>query len=119
LDSGCFNLKASKGTLQDGSCPADFLSAKEGDAVIKRFYSIILLIAIVSLQGVPLALAGSGVIPAGEADAKTALEKSPRHHEWVSIAVPNTEIKLSTFVAYPERKYNEPRKLDHVLSKKL
>ena len=76
--------------------------------MIKRFYSIILLIAIVSLHGVPLALAGSGVIPAGEAGAKTALEKSPRHHEWVSIAVPNTEVKLSAFVAYPERKVKAP-----------
>jgi carboxymethylenebutenolidase len=54
------------------------------------------------------ALAGTDSIPAGEAGAKSALEKSPRHHEWVNIAVPGTEIKLSSFIAYPERKDKAP-----------
>ena len=54
------------------------------------------------------ALAGPGPIPPGEAGAKAALEKSPRHHEWVKIAVPGTETKLNSFVAYPERKDKAP-----------
>jgi carboxymethylenebutenolidase len=47
-------------------------------------------------------------IPPGEAGAKAALEKSPRHHEWVNIDVPGRTAKVSTFVAYPERKDKAP-----------
>ena len=49
-----------------------------------------------------------GSIPPGEAGAKAALETSPRHHEWVDIAVPGREGKVSAFVAYPERKDKAP-----------
>ena len=52
--------------------------------------------------------AGSGAIPPGEAEAKTALNKSPRHHEWVDIAVPGKNVPVSAFVAYPERKDKAP-----------
>jgi len=48
------------------------------------------------------------MIPPGESGAKTALESSPRHHEWVDIFVPGKEVKLSAFVAYPERKEKAP-----------
>jgi len=51
---------------------------------------------------------GTGAIPPGEAGAKAALEISPRHHEWVDIAVPGREGKISAFVAYPERKEKAP-----------
>jgi len=47
-------------------------------------------------------------IPPGETGAKAALERSPRHHEWVDIAVPGKEGKLSAFVAYPERNDKAP-----------
>ncbi len=47
-------------------------------------------------------------IPPGEAEAKAALEKSPRHHEWVNISVPGSEKKLSSFIVYPERKDKAP-----------
>ena len=43
-------------------------------------------------------------IPPPEAGAKAALERSPRHHEWVDIAVPGRDTKVAAFVAYPERK---------------
>ncbi|MHC1744505.1 MAG: dienelactone hydrolase family protein [Syntrophobacteraceae bacterium] len=36
------------------------------------------------------------------------MERSPRHHEWVRIAVPGTDANLSAFVAYPERKDKAP-----------
>ena len=51
---------------------------------------------------------GATAIPPGEAGAKAALETSPRHHEWVDIAVPGREGKVSAFVAYPERKDKAP-----------
>jgi carboxymethylenebutenolidase len=51
---------------------------------------------------------GSDPIPPDEAGAKTALERSPRHHEWVDIAVPGKDGKVTAFVAYPERKDKAP-----------
>jgi carboxymethylenebutenolidase len=47
-------------------------------------------------------------IPPSEAGAKAALERSPRHHEWVDIAVPGRDTKIAAFVAYPERKDKAP-----------
>lgn len=47
-------------------------------------------------------------IPPGEAGAKAALEGSPRHHEWVEIAVPGKDAKVSAFIVYPERKDKAP-----------
>ncbi len=47
-------------------------------------------------------------IPPGEAGAKMALETSPRHHEWVDLAVPGDPGKLRLFVAYPERRDKAP-----------
>jgi carboxymethylenebutenolidase len=47
-------------------------------------------------------------IPPSEAGAKAALERSPRHHEWVDIAVPGRDTKVAAFVAYPERKDKAP-----------
>src|SRR5512134_3142958 len=54
--------------------------------------------------------AGTGdvAIPPGESGAKAALERSPRHHEWVDIAVPGKSGKLSAFVAFPQRKDKAP-----------
>src|SRR3990170_3139091 len=50
----------------------------------------------------------TGPIPPAEAGAKAALESSPRHHEWVHIAIPGKDAKVSAFVAYPERKEKAP-----------
>ncbi|MBI2353542.1 MAG: dienelactone hydrolase family protein [Deltaproteobacteria bacterium] len=50
----------------------------------------------------------TSAMPPGEAGAKVFLESSPRHHEWVTIAVPGKDTKLSAFVAYPERKDKAP-----------
>jgi carboxymethylenebutenolidase len=69
------------------------------------------LICLVALQGsmIPGASAQDNVpIPPGEAGAKAALERSPRHHEWVDIPVPGKEESVTAFVAYPERKDEAP-----------
>jgi carboxymethylenebutenolidase len=52
--------------------------------------------------------AGGAKIPPGEQQAKAALDKSPRHGEWVDITVPGSETPLRTYVVYPERKDNAP-----------
>lgn len=43
-------------------------------------------------------------LPPAEADAKAALEKSPRHGEWADIKVPGSDQAVRTWVVYPERK---------------
>lgn len=68
-----------------------------------RTYMYSLLLVCLCL-GTPTLTAAAGSIPPGETDAKDALEKSPRHHEWVHIDLPGSETTLSAFVAYPERK---------------
>jgi carboxymethylenebutenolidase len=75
----------------------------------KKYNSTLLLLAaIVSLFVAALSQADTVPIPPGEVGAKTALDTSVRHHEWVKIALPGTELKLNTFVAYPERKDKAP-----------
>ena len=47
-------------------------------------------------------------IPPGEDGAKAALEASPRHREWVNVAVPGSKTTIATYVAYPERSSKAP-----------
>jgi carboxymethylenebutenolidase len=47
-------------------------------------------------------------LPPGEQGAKAALEKSPRHGEWVEIAVANGKAPLKSYIVYPERKDKAP-----------
>lgn len=47
-------------------------------------------------------------LPPDEANAKAALEKSPRHREWVEVNAPGRAKALKCYVAYPERKDNAP-----------
>jgi carboxymethylenebutenolidase len=77
--------------------------------MVKNF-GLVLLAIVVILQALPAGavVPATVTIPPGEAEAKAALEKSPRHHEWVSIAVPGVNTKVSAFVAYPERKDKAP-----------
>jgi carboxymethylenebutenolidase len=59
--------------------------------------------------GIPASEPAAAVaMPPGEAGAKASLERSPRHHEWVDLSVPETGAKVSAFVAYPERKDRAP-----------
>jgi len=51
--------------------------------------------------------AGSG-IPASDKTVADALKNSPRHGEWVDIALPGSEVKLKTWVVYPESKAKAP-----------
>jgi carboxymethylenebutenolidase len=43
-------------------------------------------------------------LPPGEQQAKAALEKSPRHGEWVDIKLPSGGTPIRAWVVYPERK---------------
>jgi carboxymethylenebutenolidase len=54
--------------------------------------------------GVTAEVVGNIPLPPGEADAKAALNSSPRHGEYVDVAIPGDKAKLRTWVSYPERK---------------
>jgi carboxymethylenebutenolidase len=47
-------------------------------------------------------------IPASGTTAAAALQASPRHGEWVDISLPNSDVKLHTWVVYPERSDKAP-----------
>lgn len=47
-------------------------------------------------------------LPPGEEGAKAALERSPRHGEWVDVKVPGVPVPVRTWVVYPERKDKAP-----------
>jgi carboxymethylenebutenolidase len=47
-------------------------------------------------------------LPPGEKDAKARLDKSPRHGEWVDIAVPGSKTPLKSYIVYPEVKEKAP-----------
>ena len=47
-------------------------------------------------------------IPPGEPGAKAAIEKSPRHGEWVDVEVPGRSAPVRAYVVYPEVKDKAP-----------
>ena len=47
-------------------------------------------------------------LPPSEATAVAELESSPRHGEWVDIALPGSDVLISTWVVYPERSDTAP-----------
>src|SRR5882724_4321131 len=47
-------------------------------------------------------------LPPAEEQAKAALDKSPRHGEWVDVPMPAGGPKLRTWIVYPERKTKAP-----------
>jgi carboxymethylenebutenolidase len=49
-----------------------------------------------------------GGLPPGEKEAKAVLDKSPRHGEFVEIAVPGAKTPLKSYIVYPERKDKAP-----------
>jgi len=76
--------------------------------MVRKWSLILLCVAVVSLFSAHLCRSDVSPIPPGEAEAKAALEKSTRHHEWVNIPVPGSDTKLSSFIVYPERKDKAP-----------
>lgn len=46
--------------------------------------------------------------PPGAPAAAEALAKSSRHGEWVDIAIPGSDVKLKTWIVFPERTDNAP-----------
>jgi len=51
---------------------------------------------------------GCQAIPADAEGAQKALADSPRHGEWQEIALPGSDVKIRTWVSYPERRDAAP-----------
>src|SRR6202000_118215 len=47
-------------------------------------------------------------MPAGETDAPSRLNSSPRHGGWVEIPAPDAKASLKAYIVYPERKDKAP-----------
>ena len=54
------------------------------------------------------ATAPTAALPPSEESAPAALETSPRHGEWVDVALPGSDVPVTTWVVYPERSDNAP-----------
>jgi carboxymethylenebutenolidase len=75
----------------------------------KKLAIVAIWVIVVAASAALDAFASAAVaIPPGEAGAKAALERSPRHHEWIDLSVPGRDGKVAAFVAYPERKKRAP-----------
>lgn len=68
---------------------------------------IILLGTAVQFVSVMAAAQGAAVPPSAET-AEKALESSPRHGEYASVPPPDSDVKLKTWVVYPERAEKAP-----------
>lgn len=63
-----------------------------------RSIAVSLIVAFVS------SIASSATIPPGADDAEKTLKASTRHGEYVDIALPGSDLKIKSWVVYPERK---------------
>lgn len=52
--------------------------------------------------------AAAAAIPASDKTAGDALKSSPRHGEWVDVAMPGSDVKIKSWVVYPERPDKAP-----------
>ena len=64
-------------------------------------------IAVVLFASFALAQDKPTTAPSSET-AEQSLKNSPRHGEWVDIAIPNSDAKLHTWIVYPETKDKAP-----------
>ena len=71
-----------------------------------RALTVLFALAAFTTGGV--AAAAEDKLPPGADEAKARLEKSPRHGEYVDIAVPDMKVPLKTYVVYPESKEKAP-----------
>jgi carboxymethylenebutenolidase len=68
----------------------------------------LMTVALFSLTLIAPTLRAADALPPGEKDATARLNSSPRHGEWVEIAVPGSDKKVKAFVVYPEVKDKAP-----------
>jgi carboxymethylenebutenolidase len=70
----------------------------------RPFAALMLALVACAVTATPAAFA----IPPGEAGAKEAIEKSPRHKEYVDVQVEGMAAPLKSYVVFPEKKDKAP-----------
>ncbi|HUO08461.1 MAG TPA: dienelactone hydrolase family protein [Phycisphaerae bacterium] len=72
------------------------------------FAAFCVLMAAAAVRAADTTTAPASQIPPAEADAKSRLNSSPRHGEWVDLEVPGRKTPLKAYIVYPERKDKAP-----------
>ncbi len=67
-----------------------------------------LLLCLASTLGILTTKLSSPDGPPGEKEAKQRLSDSPRHGEWIDVAVDHRKTPLKSYIVYPERKDKAP-----------
>jgi len=75
---------------------------------MKHLMPIAAAVVIAALMFSATAARAADPLPPGEKQAKDRLNASPRHGEWVEIAVPGSDAKVKAWVVYPEVKDKAP-----------
>jgi carboxymethylenebutenolidase len=71
--------------------------------------SLLLIVSVSAAQDATTQPARPKIPPTGQGDVATkALADSPRHGEWVDVALPGTDTKIRTWVVHPERSTKAP-----------
>ena len=73
-----------------------------------RLITLLLVVTLSATMGLADDAPSEASIPPDAEHAGKALADSPRHGEWVDIAIPGSETKLHTWVVYPERSDKAP-----------
>jgi carboxymethylenebutenolidase len=73
-----------------------------------KTHGIVFSTALMLAMSIAVNAAADEKLPPGADGAKARLEKSPRHGEFVDIAVPDMKVPLKTYVVYPESKEKAP-----------
>src|SRR5688572_12007107 len=72
---------------------------------MKRF--MMALVGVMMLSQMTMG-AEAAKLPAGAEEAKARIEKTPRHTEYVDIAVPGQKAPMKSYVVFPEKKEKAP-----------
>jgi carboxymethylenebutenolidase len=75
---------------------------------MNAFKTVVISLAFLAVSACVATAAEKAALPPGEKEAKERLNTSPRHGEFVDIAVPDDKVPLKTYVVYPERKEKAP-----------
>ena len=76
--------------------------------ILALIHGLVLLLSNPGAAGQEAPSTRPSTIPADAEGAQKALTDSPRHGEWVNVALPGSDTKLRTWVSYPERSDGAP-----------
>ena len=75
---------------------------------VVRCFLLLYIIGASSLLTQEKPFVAVGTLPPGEESARAALDKSPRHGEWIDVAYEGSKVPIRSWIIYPERKDKAP-----------